>query len=223
MSPVGGEQGSPVRDGVLIKACETWHNTCCLVRYKDACSLSIQVSVWCLLFMSACHSKFMNKGLLRGSWGPLRVNSAFSSSFLVPASHFPSFLFLIGTCETVLSASITQKSPNFLTVYPSKHFSSSKIKTITPQNADTWNQHCSRRAEEPSIIDLLTCNLGWWVYTCLISGQKKMILRPNMSARAKLGCCSCRGERNYCSPLSVIHRMIFVSFLLRVTWNWTSE
>lgn len=37
-----------------MKGCETWHNTCCLAEYKDACSLCIKRSVW--LMMSACLS-----------------------------------------------------------------------------------------------------------------------------------------------------------------------
>lgn len=28
-----------------MKGCETWHNTCCLAEYKDACSLCIRLSV----------------------------------------------------------------------------------------------------------------------------------------------------------------------------------
>lgn len=43
-----------------MRGCETWHNTCCLAEYKDACSLSICLSLslldWCLFFMSACLS-----------------------------------------------------------------------------------------------------------------------------------------------------------------------
>lgn len=145
LPPVGWEQGSPVLAGVLIKACETWHNTCCLVTYKDACSLCIHVSVWCLLFMSVCPSK----SWIRDCWGDQEAVSVrsrlFSSSF---------WYWLLITLHLTAPPPRPPPSPNFCNPYILPNFSrAAKFEQISPQDCDTWNQHLSCSPEEPSIID----------------------------------------------------------------------
>lgn len=46
MSSVGKEQSVLSCVGWTVnEVCETWHNTCCLAKYKDVCSLGFKLSV----------------------------------------------------------------------------------------------------------------------------------------------------------------------------------
>lgn len=134
--------------GVLIKACETWHNTCrshtkMLVLSASKCPSD--VSFLCLSAPQN-HEWGIVEGIQR------LFLCLFFSLFLVFSHTIVSISFR--THETSLSTSITPKSPNFCVAYILPDFSRAvKFEQISPQDCDTWNQPSSCSPEEASIID----------------------------------------------------------------------
>lgn len=68
-----------------MKHCETWHNTCCLAKYKDACSLCIKPSACGLGWLM---SAFMSAACLsRLSSAEDSTDQGFSGTVWKGASH----------------------------------------------------------------------------------------------------------------------------------------
>lgn len=107
-----------------MKHCETWHNTCCLGKYKDACSLCIKPSAcdlgWLMsAFMSAClsvSSVFSRREHRSGNfWYKTEIHIFHVFIWLLPA-HFqvlPPFL---------ASHTVCLVAPIFLQAFISPHF-----------------------------------------------------------------------------------------------------